>query len=346
MATGTGKSKVFIMLCVEILKLNPDARLCLLVPTEKLRDHNWKEEFTKWGHDDIYKKLDRHCYASATKIRKKYDVIGLDEVHNLTENSAKFLDKNTEARILGMTATPPEEEHKKDLLAKYCPIIYEYSLHEGIDDGIILPFKIKIVELSLDSKDKYITAGNKDNPFKTTEVEYYKYLTSLINKARYSRNTKLEQFRIFHRMRFLYSLKSKTDAANKIIANYLQDKKSMIFCGSIAQAKDLCNYTYHSQTDDKDLNKFIRGEINMISCVRALNEGINIPSLDAALIVQGSSKKREIIQRIGRCVRWRENASADIYILSTVDTQDQVWTSKAVEEFPKETIEYIHYKNL
>ena len=71
MATGVGKSKVFIMLCVEILKLNPDAKLCLLVPTEKLRDHNWKEEFDKWGHADIYKKLDRYCYVSAKKVRKK-----------------------------------------------------------------------------------------------------------------------------------------------------------------------------------------------------------------------------------------------------------------------------------
>ena len=346
MATGVGKSKVFILMCIEMLKINSNLRICLVVPTEKLRDENWKKEFSKWGQEDIYSKLDRYCYASISKIKTSYDVIGLDEVHNLTENNAVFLEKNKKAHILGMTATPPEELNKQELLAKYCPIIYSYSLIEGITDGIVLPFKIKIVELSLDSTDKYIIAGSKDKPFKTTELAQHKYLTILINKARYLKNAKLEEFRILHRMRFLYNLKSKTEIAKKIIDKYLINKKSIIFCGSIAQAEELCKNTYHSKTNNKALDRFISGEINQISCVKALNEGINIPFLDAALIVQGSSKKRELIQRIGRCVRYRENALAEIYILSILNTQDQIWTENAITDFPSENIEYTNFKNI
>lgn len=347
MATGTGKSRVFILACAQAIAKNPEASLCLVVPTEKLRDENWHEEFKKWGYEDIYtNNLDRYCYASISKSDVKYDLIGADEVHNITENNSVFFENNKGAVIIGMTATPPEEQLKKELLNKYCPIVFTYTLHQGIEDGIILPFKIKVVETQLDASDKYIIAGSKKKQFNTTEYDHYQYLTKQINVARYARNTKLEQFRTFQRMRFLYNLKSKTEAAEFIRDHYLKDKKSIIFCGSIAQAETLCENSFHSKSKDKPLEDFIHGKINMLSCVKALNEGINIPYLDAALIVQSSSKKREIIQRIGRCVRWREDAEATIYIISTINTQDQVWTTKAIEEFPEATIEYIHFKNL
>lgn len=347
MATGVGKSKVFIMACAEKLAEDPTAKLCLVVPTEKLRDENWHEEFKKWGHENIYlNNLDRYCYASISKVKDLYALIGADEVHNITENNSKFFEHNKSATVIGMTATPPEEMDKLKLLNSYCPIVYTYTLQQAMQHGIILPFCIKVVETSLDNTDKYISAGSKTKPFKTTELDYYNYLTKLLNVARYSKNPKLEQFRTFQRMRFLYNLKSKTDAAKIIRDNYLKDKRSMIFCGSIAQAEDLCANSYHSKTTDKALNNFIHGNINMLSCVKALNEGINIPSLDAALIVQSSSKKREVIQRIGRCVRWREGAEATIWLISTVNTQDQVWTANAIEEFPKSIIEYVHFKNL
>lgn len=343
-ATGVGKSKIFIDACKHLIKVNPNATIALIVPTEKLRDENWKAEFIKWADIELYNKIERFCYASINKVTKVFDFVGADEVHNITELNSKFFELNRNSSIMGLTATPPEDEIKSNLLKIYAPVVFEYTLQEAVIDELVVPFNIKIIELPLDDKDKYIEVKTKSLQFKTTEKAYYDFLNKQINQARYAKNKQLEKFRILNRMRFLYNLKSKTELAKKLIAK-LEDKRLLIFCGTIAQAEELCKHSYHSQKGDVDYLNFIHGEIKHLSCVRALNEGMNIPDLDAALIVQGSSKKREIIQRMGRAVRWREGHTAEIYIINSMGTQDVTWTQKALEGFTP-NIEYIHYKNV
>ena len=67
MATGSGKSRV----AVELAKYYCEpftSDLALLVPTEKLRDENWLEEFEKWGASPLWNDTQSLCYASASKI--------------------------------------------------------------------------------------------------------------------------------------------------------------------------------------------------------------------------------------------------------------------------------------
>ena len=55
MATGSGKSKVALLAIdyiVKTLKVKKP-KICLIVPTESLRDHNWLEEFKKWKEDKL-----------------------------------------------------------------------------------------------------------------------------------------------------------------------------------------------------------------------------------------------------------------------------------------------------
>ena len=44
LCTGAGKSKIFVNIAVN----NPKEKWLLVVPTEKLRDENWADEFIKW----------------------------------------------------------------------------------------------------------------------------------------------------------------------------------------------------------------------------------------------------------------------------------------------------------
>ena len=82
LATGAGKSKVAIdyaKLFYESMKKN--FRCLLVVPTEKLRDENWKDEFDKWKGKVIYRvNVERTCYASLNKLKhKEYDLVILDK---------------------------------------------------------------------------------------------------------------------------------------------------------------------------------------------------------------------------------------------------------------------------
>lgn len=340
MCTGSGKSRVSILYCKEVKPKN----ICLIVPTEKLRDENWKNEFNKWEESETYKNIDRYCYASIRKIKNKsYDLVIADEIHNITENNSVFFRSNEIKNIIGLTATPPENEEKKKLLDEIAPVKFIYSLEEGVRDGVVSPYEIKVIETRLNNKKKYIKAGKKGKYYYITERKKYENLTRIINIQRYQ--NKDATWAVMARMRFLYNLKSKTELAHYILNNIIDKKlRTLIFCGSIKQAEELCKNTFHSKSGDKHLNDFINKKINRLSCVEALNEGHNLPDVDAALIVQLNSKKKDLVQRVGRIVRLRDNHKAKIWILSTVDTQDEKWVDNALKSF--KNVEYINEKNI
>ena len=67
MATGSGKSKIGVDLAVydyNVCKGVRPSKVLIVVPTEKLRDENWKEEFEKWEAGEVWNTVERTCYAS------------------------------------------------------------------------------------------------------------------------------------------------------------------------------------------------------------------------------------------------------------------------------------------
>lgn len=347
MCTGSGKSKVALDYINYLSKTNDNLSVLLVVPTEKLRDENWNAEYMKWSSKELYNKTKRVCYASLNKIlNQHYDVIILDEVHRLTTNNSEFFNNNTYKSLVGLTATIPKEEDKLEVLRSLdLQVIFNLSLDEGVKLGVVSPFTIKIVEMFLDNKEKYVSGGNKDKPFKTTEYKHYEYISRQIQRIQFS-GKEVPKFLYLNRMRFLYNVKSKTELAKKLLNTVPQEDKTIIFCGSIEQAEQLCTHHFHSKKDDSDLKLFMEDKIKRLSCVKALNEGMNIPNIDTAVIVQVDSNDLNLIQRLGRACRYREGHQAEIYIISVLETQDQKWVEKALKFFNKENIEYINAKNI
>jgi len=288
------------------------------------------------------------CYASINKIKDShYDLVVLDEMHRLTLGNSIFFDSNTVDNILALTATPPLEEEKKDILYNKLKlkITYELPIDKAVTLGLVAPYKIVVVEGYLDNVDKYIESGKKPKIFMQTEYAKYNYLTRNIQKMMFS-GVDIPKFMYLARMRFIYNLKSKIVNAKKILEIIPEEDKTLIFCGGIDQSKELCKHTFNSKTDDKDYKKFIKGSINRLAVVNSVNEGHNIPNLDSALIVQLNSNPRDLVQRVGRIIRKREGHEAIIYILCTLATQDENWLEKALEGFDKSNITYINIKNL
>jgi superfamily II DNA or RNA helicase len=338
-ATGGGKSKI----AIDYLKQEStnNSKIALVVPTERLRDSNWKDEFTKWNADYIYKKIDRYCYASINKVKgKHYDIVILDELQNITPNNFEFFMQNTVSKIIGLTATMPKEKDKLLLLHKLgLRPIFELSLDDAVKDKIVAPYDITLIELSLNNKDKTVLAGNKNKRWYTTEQKQYEYLSELVEKAKLTGSNHQVKMKALQRMRFIYNLETKKKAAKFLLNNMISnDEKFLIFTGSIQMAEELEPCTFHSKTDDKCLNKFEKGQHMRLSAVKALNEGVNISNLDGALIVQATSKERHLIQKIGRVVRYRPDHKATIYLLYVKNTVDEVWMRNATKEIDNSSI--------
>ena len=332
MATGTGKSKVPLD---EIYDLHQtygnDLKVLLVVPTESLRDTNWPEEVAKWGMTDIFEEcITPVCYASAHKLKgNHWHLVILDEAHHLTELNSKVITNNTCDAIMGLTATPPSPKYnpfKAILMDEIAPVVYYFSIEDAIDEDIVADFHLHVVKLPLENKLKEIQAGSKAKPFKTTEEAMYAFLTKRIQlQIIRGQSAKWE---ILRRTHFIYGLPSKTRAAKQIMAKIDNGvRRFLVFAGSIDQCEQLCApNTYHSKAKKPNmLEAFKQYLMNWLGVVSAVNEGHTIAGLDMSLVVRLNSSELELIQKIGRNVRFRPGHKAHIIVLVTQKTVDEDW---------------------
>ncbi len=333
LATGSGKSKIL----VNIISKEKTKSL-IVVPTEKLRDRGWMEEFIKWNKLDIFNKyIDICCYASLKNIDLSiYNIVGLDEVHNITINNIQvFKNHYNRLKILCLTATEPRDEQKQHIIYNMikCPVLYRLSLKEAINKGIVAPLNIYVHQLQLSTEKSYpVKYKDKttglEKTFYQSELEMYNY----INKRLYKKLNPT-QFDYLFRAKFIYNSRTKTEYAKKLITSIPENKRVLIFSQSIKQIEELLPEVYHSKIDDKYYNLFIQEKINKLGVVSAINEGDNIKNLDIGIIIQGNSNPKDTFQRIGRIIRYRENHTAEIHILCLMNTVDEIWINDILQDY-------------
>lgn len=324
MCTGSGKSKIGVLAHAKY----PGKNL-LLVPTEVLRDVDWRKEFEKWGYDF---NIEAMCYASAYKLKdQEYNLVIADEIHNsLSEELIKFYQNNKCNKILGLSATISKQEHKK-LEEINAEVVYKYTLTQAINDKVVSPYYVTINLHTLDNVTKNIKAGSKVKGFfQQSERKAYDYLSKQIMQLRIAGKYDVERMVILKRMRLLYDLPSKLLIAKKILKRLQSEgKRVVIFGESITSLDLLTEYAIHSKKtkkqNDQIYTDFNNQTINEIASAKKIKEGVNLTNVDALLIYSFNSKLRDIIQRIGRSIRFREEHIAEIIIIVTKDTQEENW---------------------
>lgn len=343
LAPRVGKTK----LGIDIIKREKPKKILWVTPNTKLRDEDIPAEFKQWKATTYLKKTDIICYASLANHKGNYDKIILDEYQDLTIANVEPLLKGkiTYKTILGLSGTHPKHQEKQKLydILKLKSLV-EMSIDKAVESSLIAPYKIKVIEIDLNAQDKYITSGHKNKPFMQTEKAKYDYLTRLINLKLFA-GQPVPKFYYLNRMRFLYNLKSKHEIAKKLITKL--KGRTLIFTGSIAQAESLCKDTYHSKTNDTSLQKFLKGEINKLSCVNAGGVGYTYRGVDNFVITQiNSNSKGDSTQKIARSLVLQEGYVATIYILVVKNTVDEDWLKKVLQDFNPDNVEYINSNKL
>lgn len=378
--TGFGKSRVAIM---EVQRMAQGGLLgsevhqdiLLVTPTEKLRDKNWPDEFADWQASELFEyDVKPICFASLKKeVDKKYKLVILDEIHRLTEMSAaafketgedvlmSFMAENLSEAVMGLTATVPDARRDPDkarIIAQVAPVVFTYTLDQGVEDGMIRDYEIRVIQTVLDDSKKCITAGTKLKPFMTTEAKQYEYMEKNIRRnralaasattpAKRASFDRLAMFATMARNRFIYNLPSKTELAARCIKQISAGKRTLVFCGSIDQANKLLgDNVYHSKSGSESYNKFNAKQIDILGVVNAANEGVNFVELDQSLVIQVDSNERNLVQRTGRNLRLGLDGKAIIYILCVQNTADERWLEKSLKGFDPTKISYYSAKSV
>ena len=73
---------------------------------------------------------------------------------------------------------------------------------------------------------------------------------------------------------------------------------------------------------ERALSAFREGKLRALVSARVLNEGIDVPDADVAIIAGGTFGEREHVQRVGRLLRPSPGKRATVYELVTLATSE------------------------
>lgn len=333
-AVSMGVGKTFIGL--KHLDLLAPARVLVVAPKKSIFQ-SWKDEMVKHNLEYLEPYITFSTYISLPKQDLNYDVVYLDECHNILPSHEPWLTQ-FQGKIVGLTGTPPKFERsvKGQLVNKFCPIRYEYFVDDAVSDGILNDYKIIVHMIPL-SRDKNMMAGGKTKKWPTSEMESYIYWSDRINSAMSPHETMMLRIQ---RMKAMMTFPSKETYAKNLLESITD--KCILFANTQKQADKLCRHSYHSENEDSEENllKFKAGIITKLSAVLQLNEGVNIPELRQGIIMHAYGNERKSSQRIGRLLRLNPDDVATVHILCYKDTVDEGWTKSALSVFDQSKIIY------
>lgn len=337
MSMGSGKTLIGLQHMEN--EYNQNARFLVVAPAIAIFQ-SWIDDANKFNLSYLLKHITFSTYLSINKHNPDdYDVVYLDECHNLLYTHKPFLDafKN---KIIGLTGTPPryKNSEKGEMVHTYCPIVYKYITDTAIDDGIINDYKIFVHKLNLSTSKTFKVKTKNNGFFMTSEVANYIFWSTKIDNTNDIKQK--QQFRIM-RMRALMGYDTK-EIYTKLLLTKIKNK-CIVFCNTTEQADKICKYSHHSKNDkdNKNLNLFKEGKIDKLSCVQQLNEGQNIPGLKSGVIMHSFSNERKSQQKLGRLLRLIPEDTATLHILMYKNTIDETWVSEALKDLDQSKITYI-----
>lgn len=245
-----------------------------------------------------------------------------DEVHNIGSPGRRKVLQNykpKKARI-GLSATLERDDDGDDVIWSYFgdrkdKITFEEAVNSY---DVLSDYKLHIHEVSLteeelkDYKEKTNQIRNKYHRLKKYEgqpigeiSDENDTMSSLLNK----------------RAAILKRAEEKIMKSEEILQSTDYDK-TLIFCPKktekmfeirnkyVENTEGIVYDNYHSEQDSETqinvLADFERGKTDALLSMDCLNEGIDVPSCDSAIIISSSTSEREMIQRRGRVLRKSE----------------------------------------
>lgn len=348
-ATGFGKTFTAIMVIARLLKARPAGKIIIIVPTINLK--------AQWGKELEKHKVHKNCEVivinTAYKKETKCDLLICDEIHAYgAEQFIKVFDKIQYDFIFGLTATIERTDGKHDILLEYAPVIDAVSIEECHKNGWVSDYLVYnlAVPMELDEKDAYNKANNK---FRYAAGRIgFGGAQSFNNAKKYlqdktaSPENKAMAAIYYNSMRERGDICKNSKAKIPVIKEILDkfnDRKALLFSASTKFADevqeelgDIC-LSFHSKRTKKEqteiLKKFKdkRTKQRVISSVKALNAGFDVPDCSLGIVAAGNSRKLDNIQRTGRIIRYMPGKTAIIINLYTPDTQEVSWLNKRQE---------------
>ena len=242
-----------------------------------------------------------------------------DEVHNLGTPSFLKAPPSNFGYRLGLSATPIrqyDEVGTAGLIDYFGEIVFQFTLEEAIGKCLV-PYKyyVHLVELTPDELEEWLELSQKLKSmgwaFSTDQDDENGKLPIATQKLLNRRRRILEQ--ASNKVSLLRDILSKDDphkvrhtlvyASDKgrdqlIKVNHMLMDELKLRIHQITQEE-----TGRSDLTEELLENFAQGNIHVLTAMRVLDEGIDIPEVSTAFILASTTVERQWVQRRGRVLR-------------------------------------------
>jgi superfamily II DNA or RNA helicase len=249
--------------------------------------------------------------------------------HHGSIRYSRALPENAGMR-LGLSATYErhgDPDGTARLESYYGNVAYTFTLSDAIDKGLLVPYRynLVLVELTDSEDDVYSEIARRIS-------ERLRVLKSESKDIQF--DDPIIKSLLLRRARFLGSLASKRQKLAELIDEVDLPPRTLIYCGEGRSLIDedetdegvppddlqnidlitrmisdkgyrVSKFTSQEPADERReiLSMFRTGNIEVLTAIRCLDEGINIPACETAFILASSSNPRQFIQRRGRILR-------------------------------------------
>jgi superfamily II DNA or RNA helicase len=346
--TGAGKSFV-----AELCVARADRSALVIAPTLDLVGQ-WYDGLVRafgepigllgGGHHEV-EAITVSTYDSALihcdRLGARFGLVVFDEVHHLPSFAYSHIADALIAPFrLGLTATleRPDGQHAR-LNHLVGPVVYERQITE-LAGEFLAPYRTEVirVELSPEERDAYEDAEANWRGF---VQEQRIRLGAADGWGRFlqacARSTRgREALLAWQTTRRLVQ---SADAKIRLLAELLRrhaGARTLVFTNDNDTAytisRRLLLPTLTHQTDLKErralLSGFSDGTTPVLVTSKVLNEGVDVPEAEVAIVLSGSATVREHVQRLGRILRPRDGKQATLYELVVADSRDERTSAK------------------
>lgn len=367
--TGAGKTALGIK---AIQKVNASA--LVVVPTIDLMEQ-WTNNISKYisadndqnsqnipigklggGEDDLQAitvATYDSAYLRASTIGNQFKLIIFDEVHHLPAPGYRSIAEQFIAPYrLGLTATMEREDELHELIPYLTGgVVFRLGSQELSAQKHLAEYVIDRIQVNLtpEEQTEYETNHTKfltnlrQLGFKVPSMYNLKRLIMMSNKSKIAREAMLARNKANE---IALNSKAKVDELQKILQQN-KKTKTIIFTQNNKMVYELSNkfliphITYRTIKEERRdvLEGFKSGRYNVVVTSRVLDEGVDVPDAELGIIMSGTGSGRELIQRLGRILRPKQDGrKARLVELVSKHTRETNTSAKRITALEKNSV--------
>jgi superfamily II DNA or RNA helicase len=276
------------------------------------------------------------AYLRADELGDRFGLVVFDEVHHLGGEGYREIARLLAAPArLGLTATFERPDGAQAVVADLCgPLVHRVAV-DDLAGTHLADYDVKRIEVSLSEAERavydehqgtFVSYLRNSNLHMQSGSDYQKLvMRSGTDPA--AREALLAKQRA---REVMMNADAKVTTLASILGRHREDRV-LIFTAHndlvyrLSERFLLPAITHRTGAAERRdiLGKFRSGEYSRVVASNVLDEGIDVPDANVAVVLSGSGSQREFTQRLGRVLRPGEGKRALLYEVVTAETAEE-----------------------